>query len=200
MNLAEDFLDALKKQGQEISDIVKKLSETDYVSDEKSFRCFSERLQILSEKYTYSVREFCINTFVTEKCKVYENAAEVQEIKIRKEGKIIIIDFPFLMPRKKAKEVNYIGEPLKYQFEKICENENLKIKEKAVICIIHIYDNVNRKAKCYDYDNLETKRVLDIITLYTLTDDSPKYCDVYHTVEFSNTNRTRIIVMPSEEF
>lgn len=39
-----------------------------------------------------------------------------------------------------------------------------------------------------------------LITGYIMTDDSPKYYDVYHTAKFSDTNKTKIIVMPVNEF
>ena len=134
------------------------------------------------------------------RCEVYDNASEMLGIEVYKEGGKVVVDLPFLLPRKKDKDAKFVGDPLRHKFEQICEKEDLKIREKVVVCIIHVYDNVNRKAKCYDYDNLESKRILDIITLYTMTDDSPKYCDVYHTVEFSDTDKTRVIIMPADEF
>ena len=200
MNSIETKLESLKKQSCELLVTIKKLYETDYVHDEKNFRYLTERLEILSEKYSCCVRELAINSFVMKECEVYDTASEMLGIEVHKENESIIIDLPSLLPGKKERETNFIGAPLRHQFEKICQNRKVKIKEKAVVCIIHIYDNKNKKPKCYDYDNLESKRIIDIITAYTLTDDSPKYCDVYHSVEFGNTNKTRIIVMPKSEF
>jgi len=200
MKRIESKLENLKRQSCEHMATIKKLCETDYVHNEKNFNYLTERLHMLSEKFACCVREFGINTYSLKRCEVYDNAAEMLGIEICKEGNKLVIDLPFLLPRKKDKEAKFVGDPLRHQFEKICENEELKFKDKVVICIVHVYDNVNRKAKCYDYDNLETKRILDIITVYTLADDSPKYCDVYHTVELSDTNKTRVIVIPEKEF
>lgn len=200
MKNIDSVLDELRRQSCEHMSTIKKLCETDYVNDEKNFNYLTERLQMLSEKFACSVREFCINSYSIKRCEVYDDASEMQGIEIYKEDNKIVIDLPFLLPRKKDKEAKFVGDPLRYQFEKISEKENLKIKDKAVICVIHVYNNPDGNARCYDFDNLESKKILDIITLYTMTDDSPKYCDVYHTAEFSNANKTRIIVMPEKEF
>ena len=129
-----------------------------------------------------------------------DKASEMQGIEVRKDGNVIIVDLPFLLPRKKGKEHKFIGDPLWYKLEELSKSEDLKIREKAVICIIHTYDNVNKKARCYDYDNLESKKILDIITLFTLTDDAPEYCDIYQTVQLSDSDKTRILIMPIDEF
>ena len=39
-----------------------------------------------------------------------------------------------------------------------------------------------------------------LITEYIITDDSSKHCDVYHTAELSDTDKTKMIVMPVNEF
>ena len=200
MKSTQTLLESLKRQSCEIMATIKKQCETDYVNDVKNFDYLTERLQILSEKFACCVRDFAINTYSMKRCEVYDNASEMLGIEVYKEGDKVVVDLPFLLPRKKDKDAKFVGDPLRHKFEQICEKEDLKIREKVVVCIIHVYDNVNRKAKCYDYDNLESKRILDIITLYTMTDDSPKYCDVYHTVEFSDTDKTRVIIMPADEF
>lgn len=200
MKSTQTMLEGLKRQSCEILATIKKQCETDYINDEKNFDYLTERLQILSEKFACCVRDFAINTYSMKRCEVYDNASEMLGIEVYKEGDKVVVDLPFLLPRKKDKDAKFVGDPLRHKFEQICEKEDLKIREKVVVCIIHVYDNVNRKAKCYDYDNLESKRILDIITLYTMTDDSPKYCDVYHTVEFSDTDKTRVIIMPADEF
>ena len=129
-----------------------------------------------------------------------DKATEMLGIEVRKDGNTVVIDLPFLLPRKKGKENKFIGDPLRYKLEEISKTEDLKIRDRAVICIIHTYDNVNKNARCYDYDNLESKKLLDIVTLFTLTDDAPEFCDVYQTVQLSDRDKTRVIVMPFEEF
>lgn len=200
MKTLDNMIDELIHQSCEVLATVRKIKETDYNEDAKSFEYLTDRLEMLSEKYACSTRDFAQNTFVANRYEVMDKAAEMQGIEVRKDGKTVIIDLPLLLPRKKGKEYKFIGDPLRYKLEEISKSEDLKIREKAVVCIIHTYDNVNKGARCYDYDNLESKKILDIITVFTLTDDAPEYCDVYQTVQLSDRDKTRIMIMPINEF
>lgn len=200
MKTIEDMTGELIRQSCDLLATVRKINETDYNSEIKNFEYLTDRLEILSEKFACSVRDFARKTFVASRYEVMDKASEMQGIEVRKDGSVVIVDLPFLLPRKKGKEHKFIGDPLWYKLEEISKAEDLKIREKAVICIIHTYDNVNKKARCYDYDNLECKKILDIITLFTLTDDAPEYCDIYQTVQLSDSDKTRILIMPIDEF
>lgn len=200
MKTIEDMTGSLIRQSCDLLATVRKINETDYNSEVKNFEYLTDRLEILSEKFACSVRDFARNTFVANRYEVMDKASEMQGIEVRKDGNAVIVDLPFLLPRKKGKEHKFIGDPLWYKLEEISKAEDLKVRDKAVICIIHTYDNVNKKARCYDYDNLESKKILDIITLFTLTDDAPEYCDVYQTVQLSDRDKTRILIMPIDEF
>lgn len=200
MKTIEDMTGELIRQSCDLLATVRKINETDYNSEVKNFEYLTDRLEILSEKFACSVRDFARKTFVANRYEVMDKASEMQGIEVRKDGNVIIVDLPFLLPRKKGKEHKFIGDPLWYKLEELSKSEDLKIREKAVVCIIHTYDNVNKKARCYDYDNLESKKILDIITLFTLTDDAPEYCDIYQTVQLSDSDKTRILIMPIDEF
>lgn len=200
MKSTKTMLEELKRLLKEIEKTVKRQEEADSVDDRKSFEEQTEMVRILGERFACNVRKFSLNTYSESRQKVYDKSAEILGIEICKEGKKIVVDLPFLLPRKKDKDAKFVGDPLRHKFEQICENEDLKIRDKVVVCIIHTYDNVNKKAKCYDFDNLESKKILDIITVYTLTDDSPKYLDVYHTVKMGDKDETRIVIMPADEF
>ena len=200
MQTIEDMTGELIRQSCDLLATVRKINETDYNSEVKNFEYLTDRLEILSEKFACSVRDFSTRTFVANRYEVMDKASEMLGIEVRKDGNAVVIDLPFLLPRKKGKENKFIGDPLRYRLEEISKIEDLKIRDRAVICIIHTYDNVNKNARCYDYDNLESKKILDIITLFTLTDDAPEYCDVYQTVQLSDRDKTRIIVMPFDEF
>ncbi len=200
MQTIEDMTRELIRQSCDLLATIRKINETDYNSEVKNFEYLTDRLEILSEKFACSVRDFSRNTFVANRYEVMDKAAEMQGIEVRKDGNAVVIDLPFLLPRKKGKNHRFVGDPLRYKLEEISKSEDLKIREKAVVCIIHTYDNVNKNARCYDYDNLECKKILDIITLFTLTDDAPEFCDVCQTVQLSDRDKTRVIVMPIDEF
>lgn len=200
MDEVKNMIENLLRQTLELLTTVRKIRETDYITDIKNFEYLTGRLEMLSEKYTCVVREFAKKTFVANRYEVMDKACETQGIEVQKDGNTIIIDLPFLLSRKKGSENKFIGDPLKFKLEEMSVDNDFKIKEKAVVCIIHIYDNENKNARCYDYDNLESKKILDIVTLFTLKDDAPEYCDVYQTARMGNCDKTRIMVMPIDEF
>lgn len=200
MQPIENVIDLLLKNVEEISTGLKKLKETDHLSDNKNFENLCDELYFLSERHTSNFRQFIQNTYVKNRNEVMSNSCDISGIDVCKKDGKVFITLPCLLPRKKGNEHKFIGEPLRYKLEELSKNVNLKIREKAVVCIIHTYDNANKKARCYDYDNLETKKFLDIITLYTLIDDAPQFCDVYHTIRFSDQDKTTIIVMPISSF
>lgn len=200
MKTIDEMTEDLVRQTCELMVAVRKLKETDYVSDVQNYENLTDRLEMLSEKYACNVRDFAIKTFTANRYEVLDKSTEMQGIEIRRDGNAVIIDLPQLLPRKKGKQHNFLCDPLRHKFEEISAVEDIKIREKAVICVIHIYDEKRINIRCYDYDNLESKKVLDIVSLFTLTDDSPQYCDVYQTVRFGKTDKTRIMVVPAEEF
>lgn len=200
MKTIEELTDELVKQTCELMVAVRKVKETDYVNDAQNFEVLTDRLEMLSEKYACNVREFSVKTFSANRYEVMDKSAEMQGIEIQRDGNAVIVDLPQLLTRKKGKQHSFLCDSLRYKFEEISENENIKVRKKAIICIIHIYDEERKNVRCYDYDNLESKKILDVVSLFTLTDDAPQYCDIYQTVRFGDANKTRIIVMPSDEF
>ena len=72
----------------------------------------------------------------------------------------------------------------------------MKIEEKAVICFVHTYEKNNKNISPRDYDNVEAKRILDIISLFTLRDDGAEFCDIVNTMEYGSESKTRIFIMP----
>ena len=69
-----------------------------------------------------------------------------------------------------------------------------------MICIIHTYSRENPVSRICDYDNLESKQVLDVLASFLLVDDSGLLCDVYHTTESGAQDETRIILMEKTMF
>ena len=107
MKSTQTLLESLKRQSCEIMATIKKQCETDYVNDVKNFDYLTERLQMLAEKFAYCVRDFAINTYSMKRCEVYDNAAEMQGIEVYKEGDKVVVDLPFLLPRKKDKDAKF---------------------------------------------------------------------------------------------
>lgn len=70
-----------------------------------------------------------------------------------------------------------------------------KYEERVTIQVIHHFSD-----KMKDYDNLGFKSAVDVIALYLLKDDNPKYMSLYQDYVDDTKNYTEIIVSTHNDF
>ena len=51
-----------------------------------------------------------------------------------------------------------------------------------------------------DYDNLEEKQILDLLSSFVMADDTGLLCDAYNTAELGEQDCTMIFVMEKPRF
>lgn len=51
-----------------------------------------------------------------------------------------------------------------------------------------------------DYDNLEEKQLLDLLSTFVMADDTGLLCDAYNTTELGEQDCTKIFVMEKSGF
>ena len=68
----------------------------------------------------------------------------------------------------------------------------------CVICIVHKYDEALGVKRVRDYDNIETKRYLDVIESVMLTNDSGLLCSVLQTTQIADRDCTEFYLMLPE--
>ena len=69
-----------------------------------------------------------------------------------------------------------------------------------MVCFSHIYSRELQPRRVRDYDNLELKQLLDVISTFIMEDDTGLLCDAYNTTEVGEYDCTRISVMDRERF
>lgn len=69
----------------------------------------------------------------------------------------------------------------------------------CAVCFVHVYDESLSLGRVRDYDNLETKHILDIAAVYLMTDDSGALCDIYHTTAYGKQDATLLYFMRQEQ-
>ena len=70
----------------------------------------------------------------------------------------------------------------------------------SVIVLRHVFtwdDQANRRR---DYDNVETKFVIDAVAMYLLADDSPEQCEVFHCTTIGQEASLDVFVVPKDDF
>lgn len=155
---------------------------------------------IMSEKLTCSVRRFGMFPQAKNHSEIMEKVSDILEISVGKNNGVVEICIPAFLPRKRYGKSKYITDPLKYKLNEAAKETDLRIENKAVVCFVYVYNEDMSSVRCYDYDNLETKNILDVISLYTLRDDGPEYINVYHKMQRGSKSQTMIYVIPEDRF
>lgn len=192
----EKMIKSITKQLCELMVLSKNMDQISQCDDEVSLGRLTNDFIAKCEKLTCYARAFAINTYVAPSEILLSNAAEIQGIKVCKKGEILDIEIPFLLPKKNHKNTKFICDPLYYILNEAAEKTELKVEERAIVCFVHVYDQNNKRVSPRDYDNVEAKRILDIVALFALKDDGAEFCDIVNTMEFGETNKTKIFVMP----
>lgn len=192
----EQWVAQQEKMIDKINLIMHRLSENRQSLDNNYFDDSAAELICLTEKLAINSRKFAASNSGMNYDEIMEKSAYVQGIKIKKEGELIEIEIPFLLPKKKHKNNEYLSKPLKYALKKAVEKYDLHIEEKAVVTFIHIYNKRRSKFTILDYDNQEIKPVLDAIAVFLLLDDGGEYCDIIQKMEYGEEDKTRILIAP----
>ncbi len=63
-----------------------------------------------------------------------------------------------------------------------------------------MYDQALPTRRVRDYDNLEEKQLLDLLSTFVMADDTGLLCDAYNTTELGEQDCTKIFVMEKQRF
>ena len=128
-------------------------------------------------------------------------AAETLGIEISQENGVLSIRLPALLPKRKQKKSGeYLLDPMTEALDRYFKGHPAIRFEHCVVCFTHIYDRELPDRRVRDYDNLELKQFLDVVTAFILTDDGGLLCDAYNTTELGDGDCTMLYVMDSQRF
>ena len=115
------------------------------------------------------------------------------------DGKDTIIELPQL-PLRQHRSVNcrYILDPLLYSLDQYTRETGCSRYEYCTIKITHVFPEEITLRQIHDYDNLEVKKILDVISLYLMVDDNIRRCHVYHMSAVGDELWTQIRICPLE--
>ena len=182
------------------------LQSIDIVGYPENYSSLAHQAIIKSEYLTRKLRELVYNTTNKSWSELLETSADEMGIIIDYgDDGIVNIEIPCLIPKRKKKPTDFITAPLyatleRFIHEKPTDKPFVRF-ENCVICITHIYDEqlVSRGRK-RDYDNIETKGIIDVINAFLLKDDNGFCCKVFQTSEISDRDYTRIFIMKVDMF
>jgi hypothetical protein len=110
------------------------------------------------------------------------------------------VRMPMLLPKKESGSADYIRQNLYPAMQRFFRGKNSNKLEDAVVVFRHVYSEERPERRARDHDNIETNMVSDIVAMFTLVDDSPKYCSHFSISALGNEERTEVYVIPNKEF
>ena len=105
-----------------------------------------------------------------------------------------------LLPKKEAGSVSYLRGVLYPAMRQFFNGKKTVRYSSAVMIFRHVYNRERPERLMRDHDNIEVNFVADTVALYTLPDDSPKYCSHFYCSASADKERTEVYVVPRSDF
>lgn len=176
------------------------MENTDPAEYPENYELLSTDAALRAELITCRLRHLIYGTTVIKKSEYLASAGVVQGIEIKCEDGIIEITLPCLLPkRKQRKSSEFLIDPLYFTLNSYVCNHSVPHFKECVVCFSHVYDG-DIPSRARDYDNLEMKQLLDVISSFVMVDDTGLLCDAYNTTEKGTADCTRITIMEKERF
>lgn len=199
------FEKALEKIIKQIEKIRKQAEVTRFcrdLEDKKVSYTQALRLEELSEKLVLLTRTLPAYTGAVNASKDVENIIDKEvpvDICFTDEG-WFKLKIPCILPRKEHGSVDYIRGFLYPKMRDYFDrHEPVRFKD-CVIIYRFVYDKERPERRIIDHDNYEINAVTDIVALYLLPDDAPKFCNLYYTTYRYEYDATEVFIVPGKDF
>ena len=147
------------------------------------------------------MRHLLYGSTATRKETYLASAGVVQGIRIKAQENMLEITLPCLLPKRKQRQsTEFLIDPLYFTLSQYSDNNELPKFRQCVVCFSHIYSEKFHNRRVRDYDNLELKQLLDVLSTFIMVDDTGLLVDAYNTTEIGEADCTRISVMAKEDF
>ena len=146
------------------------------------------------------LRWILIACLVTPKDKLFDEISDTQGYSVEERNGVICIRTPALPLKKRYRSnCSYIAVPLAHVLKQYSREHEIHRLRDAIVTIRHNYPSDLPVRYIRDHDNIEVKKVLDVVSLYFLLEDNMAHCDLYYTAKASDTYFTEIFIAPKPE-
>lgn len=198
----------LSRRISRIQSDIEKLSNTLLAMDNTDIEKYPDNYEMLStdaalrsELITCRMRHLIYNSTALKKSEYLAAAGIVQGIGIDCQDGFLEITLPCLLPKRKQRQsTEFLIDPVYFTLSQYADSHTLPKFEHCVVCFSHIYSEDLPLRRVRDYDNLELKQLLDVISTFVMDDDTGLLCDAYNTTEIGENDCTRITVMDTNRF
>ena len=152
-----------------------------------------------AEVSTVSLRNLTARTVRDDTAHFYGEVADLLGIRIDETHDWLKITVPAILPKRNQRDNQaFLTRPLRYALLDFLKENPMERFGSCAICIVHNYDEALGKRRIRDYDNIETKRYLDVIESMLLTNDSGLLCTVLQATKVSDRDCTEFYLMRPE--
>ena len=199
------FTQALARIEKMLEAMIKRVELIGQLDTERQWDYLQEqllRLEYQSERFTLLTRALpCYTGFRNATQKVEQVIHDVVPVEMgfTDEG-WFCLRIPMLLPKKGRGSVQYLRGFLYPEMSRFFDGRSGTRYGPAVMIFRHVYDRACPERRYRGHDNIEINLVADTVALFTLPDDSPKYCSHYYCSASADCERTEVYVVPEKEF
>jgi len=176
------------------------LQMTDPAKYPENYEILSQDIALQSEGITCRLRNLVYETTTVKKAGYLAKAVKEHNIKIEEQDGVLIIKLPALIPKKRQEMGKFFIDALYCAFNGYVATHESSNFNECVVYIANIYSKDVPKRRLRDYDNTETKQLIDAISAFFLTDDSGRFIDVHNATELGDTECTIVYLVEKKAF
>lgn len=167
----------------------------------ENYEELSTQAALAAEKVACQLRSLLYATTRVPKSEYLSRVGDAHGIEITEKDEVLQITLSCLLPKKRSRQsALFLGDPLHMALKEYMESHPTPRFQECTVCFFHVYGGDLPLGKLPDYDNLQQKQILDIITLHTMTDDGSILCDMFNASEPGEQSCTRVFVMEKKRF
>ena len=177
------------------------MSTTDLQRYPDNYEVLSTDAALRCERIACRLRHLIYTTTSVRKEEYLTSAAVMQGVEIRYEDGLLEITLPCLLPkRQKRQSSEFLIDPIYAALSQYAKDHPMPQFRHCVVCFSHVYCHEQPERRVRDYDNLQLKQLLDVVSAFIMVDGSGLLCDAYNTTELGDADCTRIFVMAQGQF
>lgn len=194
-------LSKLQKAHRRLGSTLESLADMGLYADSEACEQLATDAALQAESLACNLRDLLFITTSAKPEQYFAQAGGTHGIRIDVADGIFSVRLPRLLPKKHSRNSDpFLLDPLRYALDGYARAHSLPHFRICTVCFEHVYSRLDPHPPIRDYDNLQQKKLLDLVALYTMQDDSGSLCDVYYTTLLEDVPCTRVSVMEPARF
>lgn len=166
-----------------------------------NYETLSTDAALRAERIACRLRHLIYSSTTIRKGDYLKSASVMHGITITYENEVLAVTLPSLLPKRRQRQsAEFLLDPLYFALEQYAKENTLPHYRECVVCFAQVYDQALPTRRVRDYDNLEEKQILDLLSSFVMADDTGLLCDAYNTAELGEQDCTMIFVMEKHRF